>query len=183
MRATTTASLLAAALLLGGCMTGTGPDDSRAPLEKVQKADYDGDVLWLEPGADRPVFESRLDDVETANPVRVEFYEDLAVAWYAPEGEALYGHQNIMGLWRIWDHTSDPQPLSDDVAPDDETTRYEPSLPELVPEEDEPQFDTTDVTVSSLPYAILDWRNRFGEPVQDELIQTLYTRHPGCLEP
>lgn len=189
MRATTILSLFAAALLVGGCMTGGGPDETRAPLEKVEKADYTNGVMWLEPGAERPVTEAELAEDVRANPVRIEFHADLATAWYAPDGEARYGKHNLMAVWRVWEHTADPEPIADDVAPDgsEDSESYSTpdrslDAPDLVVDSEgpatTPDVETTQV---ELPFAVLEWRDRFRGRLTDELINSLDEAHPGCI--
>lgn len=189
MRATTLVTLFAAALLLGGCMAGGGPDDRRESLEKVQKDDYSSDVMWMEPGADRPVTKEELADDARANPVRVEFYEDIAVAWHAPDGAARYGKHNLMAVWRVWEHTGDPEPIDGELeaGDEDEPESYETpdrslEAPDLVVEGLEPETPRDiESPAIDLPFAVLEWRNRFKGRLTDELINSLDEAHPGCI--
>ncbi len=119
---------------------------------------------------------------DEAIPVRVEVFENVAVAWFAPDGEARVGRDWIIALWQM-----ERVPVSDETRTDDapETNRpsggfYEGSDVNV---EARPSYDIQldGVPESAAAVAILDFLDRLGTPAELALVEELITHHPGCL--
>lgn len=124
-------------------------------------------------------------DESDALPVRVEILDGVAVAWFAPEGEALYGQENIVALWEVLDraepqdvtpiynetHPNDPSPT---VVPHRVTGTYHPEA-EIGVEQ-----DVGTLPMNPVGEAIIDWYNKVGSPDELQYLQLLQTQHTGC---
>ena len=93
--------LLALLLTLSFGCAAQVQDPDVAEIELIAKADYAG-VLYYQPGVHQiPIAVQSIDP--TAEPVRLEFSEHIAVVWNAPRGVAQYGRENIRGVFEVLD--------------------------------------------------------------------------------
>jgi len=175
---------MGASLLLVGCATQVDVGEAEAGLVLVRKADYAGHVRYIDDSVSvRPMTAEELGDTRSATPVEVRFYDDVAIAWYAPNGVAETGDpRNVIRVWHIEDHVAID---SDDVAPGDDT--HETTAPGAPPSfrDQTPGFsvgDTAGVDAKIpldfgkyLPFARLDWLLAI-----EEWQNGVPGFHPGC---
>ena len=110
------ALLIVGALSWAGCAAeGTAdPIDGDGSL-LVEKANYEGRVLYLDPTAvDLPVTLAEVRDPAVAVPVELRFHDAWAVAWYAPNGQGLVGDAGaVMAVWPLVEHV---RPIEGEVS-------------------------------------------------------------------
>jgi hypothetical protein len=189
MRRTWTRALTATLALIGaiGC---AGVGETNETLRAVDEDALTTRLLYLRPELSPfPVTAGELEasgeDPATAIPVRVEVYDDLAVAWYAPGGEPLIGRDSIVALWDVVDR----QPISGEVDQREPVTVIEPDRPVYIDEvprslEDAPaeaQQQRTSVPLDEVRATIIDFYDRVGTPDQIWMIEELAEAHPGCI--
>jgi len=182
---------MAAVGLLAGCASDVG--ERGAGLHRVDQAAMMSQVLYVAPDvSDVPLTaveleEQGLDPVE-AVPVRVEIFENIAVAWFAPDGQALIGREFIVSLWRVVER----EPIAGEVAPGEEYDVTEPPSADGVAylRPDEGAYasaaDVDPEQVEPTPYdfaaeAIIEFFDRAGTPEELAIIEELGGYHPGCL--
>ena len=107
-------------------------------------------------------------------------YNDVAVAWRAPNGVAQLGRANIVALWEV----VDPQPIDNEVAPGTIWTVTNPgtinvangvstqNIPTQVP-------GSANVT-GTFETVLVDFMNRLGDADELLMLQRLNAAHPGC---
>lgn len=188
MRTRTTKSLLslfACFALLVGCSADVS--DSGSALHEVDVELITTQTLYVVPDMLVPLTAEEAEGYDDAIPVRVELLENTAVAWYAPEGEAVVSRETIIALWSVVDRTE----INDTLAAGEEPglvqtpgTSEAASLPSVLPEYEGALVDS-DLTVtnprSSAEIAILDFLDRLGSPEELPMMRELGGAHPGCI--
>ncbi|MBW2461025.1 MAG: hypothetical protein JRH11_05225 [Deltaproteobacteria bacterium] len=182
------APLLGALLLLtAGCSTAVDSVDGASEgLSLVRKADLADQLMYINlaisPG---PMTAAEAGDLEEAIPVVMRFYEDWAVAWYAPDGEALTRNpDDAIRMWQVLGNTDDVHVLSDDVSSSEGSTTTEPeerpSNPNLemapIQIDSTPNFPLPGDQAANRAFAIIDW-------VEDAYLEWQLIApgfHPGC---
>jgi hypothetical protein len=168
--------------LLGCATETTEPGSSTSGLEWVRKADYVGQVLYYDTAISaRPLTAEEMGDTTWATPVMLAFYDDLAVAYWAPDGHGLFGDEEaVVDAWAVIAHA---QTTSGDVAPGtgDTGTRSPSDGVEtggLLG--DFGQHGDAGVEIENrLPFAKLDWLRRLEDI---PFIPSIDPIHPGCIE-
>ena len=177
---------MAAVGMMAGCASDVG--DESAHLVRVDAGAMMGQQLFMVPELSavpltRVELEAQGVDEAEAIPVRVEIFESIAVAWFAPGGEALIGRDMIVALWRV-------QPIAGEVASDAPYDVTEPpALVESVAFVQDSSNATNEVDpsqVTATPYdavadRIIDFFDRAGTPDELAIIEELGGYHPGCL--
>ncbi|MFK7987452.1 MAG: hypothetical protein AB8I08_15630 [Sandaracinaceae bacterium] len=188
MRTRTTQSLLslfACFALLAGCSSDVS--DTGSALHEVDVELITSQTLYVVPDMLVPLTAEEAEGYEDAIPVRVELLENTAVAWYAPEGEAIVSRETIIALWGVVERT----PINDTLAAGEEPsvvltpgTNEAASLPSLLPEYEGVLVDS-ELTVTnprnSAETAILDFLDRLGSPEELPMMRELGGAHPGCI--
>lgn len=177
--------LALAGALAVACGADVGEHGTRLVVDESQVT---SEVLYMLPDVSQVPFTAAeltaqgIDRAE-AIPVRVEVFEGVAVAWFAPEGVARIGGDWIIALWAV-----DRVAVSDETFTGDapETSRpgggfYEGSDVNV---EARPSYD---IQLNGVPehagaIAIIDFLDRLGTPAELALVEELITHHPGCLE-
>jgi hypothetical protein len=194
MRKSIVIAVLFAAISLIGCSSDVGEHGSL--LLRVNEQEMTSQVLYFAPDVS-PVPLTEIDaqemgvELTLATPVRVEIYDEVAVAWYAPEGEALIGRDHIAALWRVVDRTE----IDGELRPGEVPEIEQPTAPVEQPYSNLqiPSFatplgtdlqDTSDVAVTDIvgPSAIINFINTLATEEEIELMQGLEGAHPGCLQ-
>jgi hypothetical protein len=177
-------AIVALSALLGCASETVEPGSSSAGLEWVRKADFVGQRLYYDAAiSPRPMTAAEMGDTTWATPVQVVFYEDMAIAWWMPEGhDAQIGAEgHIVEAWAVVEHA---QTISgDDVAPGTSGTRTnDPSegvgAPSLVGEWDSGEVPGIEIE-GFAPFARLDWLRQLEDI---PFIPNIDPIHPGCLE-
>lgn len=175
--------LALAGALVVACGADVGEHGTRLVIDEAQVT---SELLYMMPDVSQVPFTAReltaqgIDPAE-AIPVRVEVYDNTAVAWFAPDGVARIGRDWIIALWQ-----AERVPVSDETWTGDapETNRpgngyYEGSDINV---EARPSYDIqlNGVPESAGAIAIIDFLDRLGTPAELELYEELIQRHPGC---
>lgn len=176
--------VLGALVGLLGCASETGTGESTSGLTWVRKADFENRVLFYDARVSAaPLTAEEIGDTSGAIPVQVVFYEDRAVAWHAPGGEARIGeHSALVAQWPVFEHAETI--AADDIRPgggSEETESPDLGLGGgLITHEDAPfqSPEIADIT-PSLPFARLDWLRDYADIVR--LFPGDAPVHPGCL--
>lgn len=177
----------AAAALLFGCTAQTGPDETSAGLTTVRKADYEGQIRFLDRAVSpQPLTAAELGDTTFATPVEVRFYDEWAVAWTVVDDVPRIGEPEMAAAaWLISEHV----PTSGDVRDDGDGEPPETTAPE--PDDEglwsppDTSLDSGDLTTPGydhqsrghLPFARLDW----FQDLIEEWWATPPAFHPGCI--
>ncbi|HJL15519.1 MAG TPA: hypothetical protein RMH99_07690 [Sandaracinaceae bacterium LLY-WYZ-13_1] len=192
---TTGAALVAASMMLAGCASDVS--DSGAPLTRVDRDAMMSQLLYLAPEhAARPLTASELEDRgvdrREAVPVRVEVFEDIAVAWFAPDGEAIIGRDTIVSLWYV----VEPENVETIANEVEGGGGYDVTEPPTVDATDyvldgpvTTTATTTEIEREQLevtPYdptreRIIEFFDRVGTPEELLIVEELGGYHPGCL--
>ncbi len=182
------APLLGALLLLtAGCSTAVdGVDGATESLSLVRKADFEDQLMYINLAISPvPMTAEEAGDLDEAIPVVMRFYEDWAVAWYAPDGEALTRNPNdAIRMWQVLGNTDDIQVLSGDLSSDEDATTTEPEAPpsnpnlEMAPIQIDttPSFQLPGDMAANRAFAIIDW-------IEDAYLEWQLIApgfHPGC---
>ncbi|MCB9592341.1 MAG: hypothetical protein H6719_06385 [Sandaracinaceae bacterium] len=172
---------LAGALMIA-CGADVGESGTRLVIDEAQVT---SETLYMLPDVSQvPYTLAELNaqgiDPTEAIPVRVEVFENVAVAWFAPDGVARIGGDWIIALWSV-----------ERVAISDETARGD--APEIttpgtyyngadINVEARPSYDIqlTNVPEHAGAIAIVDFLDRLGTAAELELYEELITHHPGC---
>lgn len=121
-------------------------------------------------------------DISAADPVRVEVFENIAVAWLAPNGQVTIGRDSIVALWRVVpvaDETFGDGAEAETRAPDESTVELVGSLDYVT--EMPRAGDELEIDRSAAEEAILDFADRLGSPQELPMLEELATYHPGCI--
>lgn len=178
--------------LLAGCASDVGEHGST--LRRVNEREMTSQVLYLVQGLAVPLTAEEMqeqgEDVALATPVRVEIFDNVAVAWYAPEGEALIGRDNIRALWTVVDR----QYISNELAPEPSvpvepstepgTTYRTPNVETSIPGVDADLGITyVDVSLYANPVgvAIIDFVDEMGGAEEAWMMEEVAAGHPGCI--
>lgn len=183
---TTNSLLVALALLVGACSADTGTTSTPSLLAEVNETRLTSELLYMHDMSPVPLTENDLQahgiDRMDAIPVRVEVFDEIAVAWFAPDGEAIVSTDNIVALWDVIERGT---PVENET--------YIPHQPEtvIIPGEIvvgnhnvEEEFGINvdiGVDVTTAPeVALMDWYNLVG--TQDELraLRLMELHHEGC---
>lgn len=160
---------------------GSGSDTLRA----VDEAAMTSQLLYMTPEASPfPMTAAELSatgaDPSVAIPVRVEIFDDIAAAWFAPGGVARVNRDGLVAVWRVEQRTPTAGELEGSGA---EVGVVEPSDVRIYL--DEPtqwvSEETAEVPHETVRQTILDF---FDILIGEEEVATLARLgeyHPGCL--
>ncbi len=173
------------AALLAACGADVGEAGTRLSVDSELVT---GEVLYVLPDVSEVPFTAReleqlgIHEAE-AIPVRVEILEDIAVAWFAPDGEARIGRDWIVALWRVHraplqgelagasaPPVNQPGLVQDDAAIGGLGDGFEPRDIELL----HPDL------VGAPESVIIEFWDRLGTPEELSMLEELYAHHPGC---
>lgn len=187
-----TVAVLASALGMWGCAGDVG--DAGGMLRAVDEGAMTSQVLYMVPDVSAiPLTAAQLDeegiDVTLATPVRVEIFDEVAVAWFAPDGEAIVSRSSIVAMWQVVNR----QPTAGEVAndPGASGTVYTPPTDVLIATF-EGQTTTNETRLvdgveeqvavtTPVEQTIIDFFDRVGTPEEAIFIEWLSTYHPGCI--
>lgn len=176
--------LAAAAALLAACGADVGEAGTRLV---VDEAVVTGEVLYVLPDVSQVPFTAHelevlgIDESE-AIPVRVEVFEDIAVAWFAPDGEARIGRDWIVALWRVQRTPVDGE-LAGSEAPTvspSGTVSGEVDPTTIVDMGDTYEIELRPEVQNSAEMTIIEFWDRLGTPDEISMLEELYQHHPGC---
>lgn len=177
----------AAALpLMVACASDVDPTTST--LRIVDEDAVTSQLLYMAPElSPYPMTEATLQregiDVVDAIPVRIEVFDEVAVAWYAPGGEAIINMDNVIALWSVvdrqqtageLDRTNPAEVGGVDAIVQTDATGVETELPML-----DVGFDAQDA-VDVRASAIIDFFDRVGTAEEAFMARRLREDHPGC---
>lgn len=182
--------LLLALTLLGASLSACGNDvgDSSGLLRRV---DADGiqsqQLYFVRDVSAAPLTADQLatldaDLAATAVPIRVELIENIAVAWFAPGGEAVIGRDTLVAAWDVVD-LSDAEVQSGELRPG-QIGGISPNTPAGNVDLDEVTVDysvgqTGDLEIPAATI-IIDFFDRLGSAEDLRIIQMINRAHPGC---
>ena len=145
------------------------------------------DLFYLRGVSDLPLTAAQVADLGNvgvdAVPVKVEIYDDVAVAFFAPNGVAQANRAGIVALWAV----VDPHPIdgtSGALRPGDVWTVNTPDVAgtATLPIQSTPTTITETVnTTNYVGVRLVDFFNRLGDADELLLLQRLNAAHPGCL--
>jgi len=167
--------------LLGACAADAGT--STEGLHLADKAAVEAEVYYIDTGiSEAPLTADQLDGSACATPVRIQFMEDVAVAYYAPEGEPLIDEDHIVAIWQIAEHV---EPVDGELEGGDALDPIEAPTPDYPTPEIDHNLDTNPVsdivrgflkTGVNAPYARIDWLRQHFE----DMLRLPPGAHPGC---
>jgi len=127
-------------------------------------------------------------DATLAVPVRVEIFDDIAVAWFAPAGVAQVDRDGLMAVWRVEHRTPTAGEVDNNaeigvVAPGDTPLFVIEAANELPTSTNGP---TPDEQLYALPSnlageAILNFENLLTTAEEAIAINQTSLYHPGCI--
>ena len=176
--------LVLAALMAAACSADVTSSDGL--LAEVDETAVTDQLLYMHDMSPVPLTENDLVtygiERTDAIPVRVEVFDTVAVAWFAPEGEAIIDRDYIVALWEVVDRGT---PLNDET--------YSPAQPPEVINPGEIVVGTypvhrelgVDVEVGQIDQgapsvAIIDWHNKAGTQEELRMMRLLQSHHTGC---
>jgi hypothetical protein len=177
-------SVALAGVMLAACGADVG--DSGSALRLVNEDAITSQVLYMLPEVSQVPYtalemEERGLDTQAAIPIRVEVYDEVAVAWFAPGGEALVGRDHIVALWQVLDRT----PIVDEVDPGSAPSLVGPTpfieVDFDLAEQPDVDQELTTVPTSAAAQAIIDFWDRAGTPDEIWMLGVLANSHPGCI--
>jgi hypothetical protein len=177
------------ALAAQGCASDVG--DAGATLRAVDEGTLTSQVLYMAPDVSAiPLAAAELEalgvDRADATPVRVEVFDDVAVAWHAPYGEPVITREGIVALWSVVNRVptageleagESPVVVSPSGTSETPTVAWSPSGVAAEVEEDLSQTPT----VSTAEQTIIDFFDRVGTPEELWFVGQLAGYHPGCI--
>lgn len=184
MRTVRLVILALAGVLMSSCGAPVGEVGTRLVVDEVQVT---SDVLYMLPEISQVPFtaleltEQEIDPSQ-AIPIRVEIFESIAVAWFAPDGEARIGRDWIVALWTV-----ERIPVSDETYSDGEPTVSVPTSNYIDADAILDRRSSYDIELnqvvrpSAAETTILEFLDRLGSPEELAAIQELVSAHPGCL--
>lgn len=191
MRTRTMLSVLGVVAMLSACSGDVS--DTGATLRQVDVEAMTSQTLYMALDlSEIPMTAAQLEAhgiaQDDAIPVRVEVFEHIAVAWFAPDGEAIIGRDTIMALWEVVSITA-VTPIADRTASNESYVVNEPDegtvdavidvgLANELPAGDR---EITELQPSPAHQALLDFADRLGTPDELPMLEELVTYHPGCL--
>lgn len=173
------------AALLAACGADVGEAGTRLVVDEDLMT---SEVLYVLPDVSTVPFTARelevlgIDEAE-AIPVRVEIFEDISVAWFAPDGEARIGRDWIVALWRV--HHGSATPISGELEGSEPPTvnatagSYAGEAAVL------DNGGTYDIEMrpelqTGAESTIIEFWDRLGTPDELQMLEELYAHHPGC---
>lgn len=152
-------------------------------LDYVSVQEIESQLLYIDSTvSDRPMTAAELGDISNAIPVRVKFYDEFAIAWWAPDGEARMGVRGaMMSAFQIYNAT----PTSGDVNSDGHGSVHTPTTPTnpITPAAHIPNIPAGSVIHTTLPTAItrvwVSWSRVFAN--NPNLLRMVARYHPGCI--
>ncbi len=173
-----------AALLASACSADV--TSSEGLLAEVDEATVTDQLLYMHDMSPVPMTVNDLEalgvDPANAIPVRVEIFDTIAVAWFAPEGEAIIDRDYIVALWEVVDRGT---PLRDETfSPEQPTPVINPG--EIVVGQYNVQAELgLDLEVGQIDQgaagvAIINWHNKAGTQEELRMMRLLQTHHTGC---
>jgi hypothetical protein len=175
--------VVSALLGLLGCASEPGTGSSATGLTWVRKADFENRVLYYDARISAsPLTAEEMGDTSSAIPVQVTFYEDAAVAWWAPGGEARIGDPAaVVASWPVVENAETAS--ADDIRPGDGSSETETPRVDLggglIGIEEAPIHTEIDGVRPELPWAALDWLSDYDDIAR--LFPHEVPTHPGCL--
>lgn len=184
-------SVLGAMFATLGCAGDIG--DQGALLRGVDEGAMTSQVLYMVPELSAiPLTASELEaegiDASTATPVRIEVFDEVAVAWFAPEGVPVIDRNSIVAIWSVVQR----QTIAGELEPGTEisvnTPQETPSVAQIQPgatPSSTPYITNARVDLDLAPYAqvgqtIIDFFDRIGTPEDIEYFAIIAGYHPGC---
>lgn len=182
--------VVAALMALGGWGCAGDVAGSSGLLRAVDEQALTSQVLYMVPDVSAlPLTQSQLGELQVdpsmATPVRVEVFDELAVAWFAPAGEAIISRSSIVALWEVVHRTPTAGRVANDPSPTD--SYVVPSSTPVVTL-DPGARATTNETVPSLvrvtspaEQTIIEFFDRLGTPEEAAFVEIVSGYHPGCI--
>lgn len=182
---------LALTVLLGGMVAACGAEvgDVGSSLTMVDMDTMTAQDLYMASDVSlTPLTEAQLAarglEPSEAIPVRVEIFEEVAVAWFAPNGEAQIGRDSIVALWEVVDRHPISNETEAGTTPDlvHENGVIESSI--VLADQTSLDVQQTDLTPlhPGAVQVIIDFADRVGTEQAYRLMERLSNSHPGCLE-
>lgn len=184
--------LAVAAALLAACGADVGEAGARLVVDEDLMT---SEVLYVLPDVSTVPFTAReldglgIDEAE-AIPVRVEIFEDIAVAWFAPDGEARIGRDWIVALWSVErgrvERASSEAPNATPIVGEVEAGEAPTVNPSLSADVEAPAAaGTYDIELrpelqTAAEATIIEFWDRLGTPDELQMLEELYAHHPGC---
>lgn len=174
--------LAVAGALMLACGADVAEHGTRLVIDEAQVT---SEVLYMLPDVSQVPFtalelEEQGVDRSQAIPVRVEVYENTAVAWFAPDGEPRIGADWIIALWTV-----ERVPVSDETYSEGSTETRASGSYYMAPDAIDTRLGYDIELVSAGPtaaeVAIIAFLDVLGTPDELAAIEELVTHHPGCL--
>lgn len=178
-------ALLVVLALVGAAACSADVGDRGDTLRAIDEQAMTSQLLYLLPDVSPfPMTAVDLDasgeDAATAIPVRVEVFEDLAVAWFAPAGIARVDRQGIVALWRVENRT----PIAGELENNAETGVVNPGIaPIFVGDRlsSADMLETQTIPLDGVEQTILDFFDILNTQEEVAALIRLGGYHPGCL--
>ncbi|MGE0786092.1 MAG: hypothetical protein AB7S26_10415 [Sandaracinaceae bacterium] len=190
------------AAALATLLTACGADiGERGTSLVVDEGFVTGEVLYVLPDVSQVPFTAREIqalgfDESQAIPVRVEIFEDIAVAWFAPDGNARIGREWIVALWRV-QRTTMSRTIADGLVQSGEpsivaapstsnatsnaaSNGHDATAAVLAEGVDGYDIELRTETQSAAEVTVIEFRDRLGTPEELSMLEELYLHHPGC---
>ncbi|MBN4049488.1 hypothetical protein JYT86_00350 [bacterium AH-315-N03] len=192
MRKTLKNSLVVVLLaLVGACTADVG--ERTDTLRAIDEQAMTSQLLFLRPDISPfPMTSLELEesgtDVTLAIPIRVEVFEELAVAWFAPGGVARVTRDGVIAVWEVENYVPLSGELNNNaevglvVAGDAPVFLYDPrEASSSVPRAPSEQITGLEAS-SNLRDTILDFYNILTNDRQATIFAQIGGFHPGCLD-
>ncbi len=199
MRNLGTMLALATALGLLGCMgdiseSNLAGDVSQTEfLRAVDEDAMTSQVLYMVPDVSPvPLTAAQLEelaiDATLATPVRVEIFDEVAVAWFAPAGEAVISRNSIVAMWTVLQRTpiageleAGPPTVASDIEPRATTMLIETEQPNSTENRLIEGISAQTRVTNPVEQTIIDFFDLVGTPEEMLIIAILSGYHPGCI--
>ncbi|MBK8170597.1 MAG: hypothetical protein IPK60_09675 [Sandaracinaceae bacterium] len=171
-----------------GCAADTSTptvSNNGEALDYVNVHDIENQLFYIDSTvSDRPMTAEELGDTSNAIPVRIKFYDEFAIAWWAPDGEARMGVRGaMMSAFQIYN----AQQISGEVNADGNGSVTTPTTPStvnpLTPITHIPNLPAGVTIRTTLPAAVgrvwVSWARVFAN--NPNLIRMVARYHPGCI--
>ena len=171
---------LGAVAMLMGCAADADPTSET--LLEVDVERVTGEVLYYAPEiSEVPFAATELAEwnLTTADaiPIRIEVFETTAVAWYAPEGEAIIGRDTIMALWSVTHVT----PIDGRVEGGSDGNSTDTGVAVVFTGNGDLGRDFVIVGPTNVEKTLIDFADRVGSFDEAQAIEELGAYHPGCI--
>ena len=176
--------LLVALALVGAAACSADVGDRGDTLRAIDEQAMTSQLLYLLPDVSPfPMNAADLaasgEDTTSAIPIRVEVFDDIAVAWFAPGGAARVNRQGIVALWRVENRT----PIAGELENNPETGVVNPGIaPIFVGDQlSSEAIVTQTIPVDEVQQTILDFFDILNTQEEVGALIRLGLYHPGCL--